>query len=125
MLFTREVDYAIRTLHSLKSGEKYSVKMICTNEDIPEAFTYKILKKLEKANLISITRGIYGGYQLNKDLSEITLFDIVVAVEPNFVLSSYMKEGGRRSCKFRVELHNLQDVIVERLEQTSMKEILE
>ena len=124
MLFTREVDYAIRTLRSLKSGEKYSVGMICDNEDIPEAFTYKILKKLQKANVINITRGIYGGYQLNKDLDDISLFDIVIAIDPNFVITSYMKDTGKDLCRFQEELHGLQDVIVDRLEQTSMRQIL-
>ena len=124
MLFTREVDYAIRTLRSLKSGEKYSVGMICDNEDIPEAFTYKILKKLQRADVISITRGMYGGYQLNKDLSTVSLFDIVVAIDPEFIITSCMKDEDSGFDRFQEELYGLQDVIVNRLEQTSIKQII-
>ena len=52
MLFTRESDYAIRVVRALKDGEKKSIRQICAVEEIPEAFCYKIVKKLEHALIL-------------------------------------------------------------------------
>ena len=54
MLFTRESDYAIRVVRALKDGEKKSIRQICAVEEIPEAFCYKIVKKLEHAGVVAI-----------------------------------------------------------------------
>lgn len=47
MLLTRENDYAIRMLRAMKDGEKHTMKDICQEEEIPEAFAYKIVRKLQ------------------------------------------------------------------------------
>ena len=71
MLFTKESDYAIRIVRALRSGEKIRAKDICECEEIPEAFAYKILKKLEKAQIVRVTRGTHGGCMLIKNPEEL------------------------------------------------------
>ena len=44
MLLTKESDYAIRIVRALKDGNKIRARDICEEEEIPEAFAYKILK---------------------------------------------------------------------------------
>ena len=52
MLFTKESDYAIRIVRALKSSEQRNVQEICTTEEIPKAFCYKIMKKLRRAGIV-------------------------------------------------------------------------
>ena len=41
----------------------------------------KLLKQLQRANLVSSTRGLHGGYQLARPAAEITAADILDALE--------------------------------------------
>lgn len=129
MLFKRETDYGIRIVRALKNGDKVSVKEICEKESIPEAFAYKILKKLQKTGIVISERGIQGGYLLAKDAGNITLFDILISVEPDFAVIPCMHEAcGNNTptspCKVHLELERIQDHIVEELKSRSLKEIL-
>ena len=93
MLLTKESDYAIRIVRALKDGNKIRARDICEEEEIPEAFAYKILKKLERANLVHVSRGTRGGCVLVKDIGELSLYDIVLAIEPEvFHYSLYAGE---------------------------------
>ena len=57
LLITRETDYALRILRALSDGELLTAKALTQKEAVPHQFAYKILKKLEGAGLIRITRG--------------------------------------------------------------------
>ena len=54
------------------------------NEEIPEAFAYKILKSLEKAQIVRVTRGTHGGCMLIKNPEELYLYDIILAIGTGF-----------------------------------------
>ena len=54
MLFTKESDYAIRVIRALQDGGKKTIKELCELEQIPSAFGYKILQKMNKSGLIEI-----------------------------------------------------------------------
>ena len=84
MLFTKESDYAIRVIRALQDGGKKTIKELCELEQIPSAFGYKILQKMNKSGLIEIRRGPKGGYQLAKDIGEFTLYDVVTGIEPDW-----------------------------------------
>jgi len=81
MLITRETDYAIRALRSLSGGEKKTLAQICKEEVVPQQFGYKILKKLAKAEYVSIKRGKDGGYIIADDFNKRTLYDLTKVME--------------------------------------------
>lgn len=87
MLLTKEVDYALRIMRELGRGTKCSAKHICQEEKIPEAFTYKILKKLESGGVVNSIRGAQGGYYLSKPLQEWCIADIVLVIDPSVGVS--------------------------------------
>lgn len=47
----------------------------------------KILKQLEKANLLKLKRGVSGGVKLAKKPKDITLYDVIVAIEKAIALN--------------------------------------
>ena len=57
MLITRECDYAVRVIRALTGEERLSVNDICEREAITAPFAYKILKKLQKAEIVKGFRG--------------------------------------------------------------------
>lgn len=49
--------------------------------DMPERFLLQVLRSLVNDGLLKSTRGVDGGYRLAKPLSQITLLDIVEAID--------------------------------------------
>ena len=49
--------------------------------DLNVSLVGKVLKLLVKAELLTSTRGVYGGYQLQKNPEDITLLNVIEAIE--------------------------------------------
>jgi Rrf2 family protein len=79
----RETDYAIRCVYYLsgKSDEVIMVDEIAREMCIPKSFLAKILQKLAKSNIVKSYVGVKGGFILAGNPGDITLFDVIVAVE--------------------------------------------
>jgi len=132
MLLTKEGDYGARIIRALADGEKKTVAVICEKECIPVPFAYKILKKMEHAGLLKGTRGREGGYQLSKDPSEITLYDIVTAVYENMFLFECLSDHEHcprnnpdDPCTVHVEFNRLQELLIAEMQSKTMHEILQ
>lgn len=113
MLITRETDYALRILRTLSDGKSYTAGELAERESLPQKFAYKILKKLEKAGIVQITRGASGGCRLGCDLRTATLYQLIEAVETNARLTSCMTldtsvSGGGGMARPAPSIHNWQ-----------------
>ena len=129
MLLTKECDYAIRMVRALKDGDKLKAHEICERESIPEAFAYKILKKLEKAGIVKVVRGLRGGCVLLKNPGELYLYDIILAAEPDFAVTRCVYEECLRNtpeepCAVHNEMLRIQKVLEKELKQHTLAEIL-
>lgn len=91
LLITRETDYALRILRALSNGEQLTARDICRAEGVPQQFAYKILKKLEKAGFVQISRGAEGGCRLRKELAQATLYDLMEAMGEDTLVISCME----------------------------------
>ncbi|MBC2581176.1 Rrf2 family transcriptional regulator [Clostridium sp. DJ247] len=89
MKITQESDYGFRVvlyLSKLGYGEKIEAKTISYEENIPLRFLLKLLRKLTMAGIIRSYRGINGGYALNKQPEDISLKDVIEAIDgPIFI----------------------------------------
>ncbi|MDH3298311.1 MAG: Rrf2 family transcriptional regulator [Gemmatimonadota bacterium] len=79
MLYSKTCEHAIRAL-AYVAGQSTDglilVADIAESEDMPRAFTSKILRDLVRAGLLSSSRGPGGGYAMARDPGDITLLDI-------------------------------------------------
>ena len=92
-MITRETDYAIRLLRTLRDRERHTVAEAAERELVPQPFAYKILKKLSKAGLMEVTRGADGGCRLLAELDKVTLYDLMEAMGEDCRLSGCMTPG--------------------------------
>lgn len=60
-----------------------SIKNIAQRRNVSEKYLEQIIGAMRRAGLIQSTRGANGGYRLAKNPSEITVFQIIQAVETN------------------------------------------
>ena len=83
MEITRETDYAIRCVLYLSRQERTIIMVdeISRAMSIPKSFLAKILQKLGKAGIVTSFRGVKGGFRLAKKPKQITLLDIIEAIE--------------------------------------------
>ncbi len=65
----------------MDSLPRFSTAEVCRKADIPEAFARKALQEMAKAGIIRGVLGPGGGYLLIRELSQISLLDIVLAVD--------------------------------------------
>ncbi len=101
MQITREGDYGIRSVLYLarQPFKKISfVNEISEEYKIPRSFLAKILQKLVKARLIRSYRGVKGGFSLAKQARDISMLDVIEAVEGKLCLNICLND--RKKCSF-------------------------
>ena len=83
MKVTAKVDYAVRAVAELAVAEGDLVKadVIAAAQDIPRHFLDNILTELRRAGIVSTHRGAEGGSRLARPANEITIADIMRAME--------------------------------------------
>ena len=86
MKLTTQGQYAIQAMidiamHCAKVSHPISLREIAQNQNIPFPYLEQIAIKLRRAGLVKSTRGPSGGYILSKDKKQISLADIIQAVE--------------------------------------------
>jgi Rrf2 family protein len=84
MFFSTVCEYGVRALtHLAAYGESGPVQVrdIATSEEIPRHFLAKILNQLTYKGLVKATRGPGGGFQLLKDPKDISMGEIIEAID--------------------------------------------
>ncbi|HVJ97232.1 MAG TPA: Rrf2 family transcriptional regulator [Acidimicrobiia bacterium] len=85
MRITAKADYAVRAAVELAAaeatGRPVKGEQLATAQGIPKNFLENILTELRRAGIIRTRRGADGGYQLAQPAAEISVADVLRAVE--------------------------------------------
>jgi Rrf2 family protein len=134
MRLNQATDYAIRAilyLSGLPFGQVVEAKLIAEEEHIPIRFLLKILRLLTKEGLVNSHRGINGGYSLARSPSEITLLDVVRAIEGPIAINRCLYDPEEcnklysEHCPVHEALFELQNSITEHLDRYNFQMLLE
>lgn len=90
MEISRQADYAIRAILDLAripAGELTQTREIANRQEIPEKYLPTIVRTLARAGLIRTLRGSHGGVSLSRAANEITLRDVVEAIDGPILLN--------------------------------------
>lgn len=104
-----KVDYAVRAAVSLATAASTPVKgdTIARKQDIPLHYLENILSELRRAGIVGSQRGAEGGYWLEREPSEVTIADIIRAVEGPL---ANIRGVRPEKAKFRSPSEHLQEV---------------
>lgn len=82
-LFGVSVEYGLHTLLWLvaEHPKRASSRDLAEMQGVPAAMVAKIMPKLEKAGIVNSSDGISGGYELAKPPADISVLDVVDAIE--------------------------------------------
>lgn len=92
-IIKRETDYALRALAKLvRAGDCLPVSLLAEEEDIPEVFLRKIMQELKAAGIVESRQGPFGGYLLASPPEEISVLDVLEAVQGPLVMNECFSE---------------------------------
>lgn len=97
MELTRKGEYAIRGIIYLAQqppGKISLVSEVAEATDVPVAFLAKIFQSFAKLGIVSSMRGTGGGFTLGRPAGEITLREVVEAVEGPIIPNRCLMGGG-------------------------------
>lgn len=84
MKLSRTVAYAIRATLQLAQGEPETpmpCSRLASEGQMPERFLLQVLRNLVHHGVLHSTRGVDGGYSLHRPLQEISLLEVIEAVD--------------------------------------------
>jgi Rrf2 family protein len=126
MQITRQADYAVRAVYYLtKLGpdNRAATSQIAKEQHIPPSFLAKIISQLSVAGLLHTSRGARGGVSLARDPEEISLLDVVEAIDGPILLNECVADDGActfsEDCPMRPIWCDAQEHLVGKLQSTS------
>src|SRR4051795_12322914 len=84
MMFSTKAEYGIRVMAHLAhhdGSQPISLGSIADTEGLPLAYLEHLVQRLRKAELVESRRGAHGGYSLTRAAADITMAEIVQALE--------------------------------------------
>jgi Rrf2 family transcriptional regulator, cysteine metabolism repressor len=84
MMFSTKAEYGVRVMaHLAKTDgdQPISLGSIADAEGLPLAYLEHLVQRLRKAELVESRRGAHGGYTLARPAAEITMAEVVAALE--------------------------------------------
>ena len=132
MQITRQADYAVRAvlyLANLGTNERAATSTVAEDQRIPPSFLAKIISQLSIAGLLHTSRGARGGVTLARDPQDITLLEVVEAIDGPIYLNECA--GQDKECSFvdNCPLHPVwleaQDELVTRLKKTNFAQLMQ
>ena len=129
---TKKADYGLMAMKHLAEHQQNgacSAKDVAEAYGIPQEVLAKILQRLVKAGLLKSLHGINGGYTLARDPHQISVFEVIRAIDgPLFITSCITVRGecGQSDrCNIREPLRkvnsSIEDVL-KRIKISAMKE---
>ncbi len=81
MAVSTRTEYALRALLEIPAGSSVSANSICERQQLPKKYVEHLLSALKNAGLIASSTGSRGGYTLTRPAGQISLWDIMEAVD--------------------------------------------
>jgi Rrf2 family protein len=125
MQITRQADYAIRAVRYLSkqgSDQRVATSTVAREMKIPPSFLAKIISQLSIAGLLHTSRGARGGVSLARLPKDISVLDVVEAIDGPILLNECV--GTTKPCSFEKDclVHpiwlEVQESLVSKLSET-------
>jgi len=151
MIFSSKAEYGVRLMVELgrqspgaagygdaePGGQPTSLKAIADAEGLPLAYLEQVVARLRKAGLVMSARGAHGGYWLARPAEEISMDEVVQALEGSIapmecfvhehterVLCSHQPDAGR-GCATKLLWTRVQSGIIRSLQTTTLADLVE
>jgi len=128
-MLSQTVEYALRAVVFLadQSPNAQTTSQIAEATKVPPAYLSKVLQGLCRSDILRSQRGIGGGMSLLKTPAEVTILDVVNAVEPIGRIESCplgLKAHGVHLCALHRRLDDALAAVEDAFRNTTLAEVL-
>ncbi len=132
LALTKATGYGILSLGYLDNLEErpvVSAKEISEIFSIPTELLAKVLQRLTRAGFLKAHQGRGGGYSISCDTTEVSVADVVEAVEGPISIATCLKKGGKElcdqwdTCTIKTPVGIIQDRLAQLFASISVREI--
>jgi Rrf2 family cysteine metabolism transcriptional repressor len=140
VIFSSKAEYGVRLMVELgrqDPDQATSLKAIAEAERLPLAYLEQVVARLKKAELVMSARGAHGGYWLARPAEQITMDEVVQALEGTIapmdcfltehterVLCSHEPDAGHH-CATKLLWMRVQGGIARALQTTTLADLVE
>ncbi|MBI3173700.1 MAG: Rrf2 family transcriptional regulator [Chloroflexi bacterium] len=131
MQITRQADYAVRAvlyLARLGQEDRAATSQVAQEQHIPPSFLAKIISQLSIAGLLHTSRGARGGVMLAREPKDITLLEVIEAIDGPIMLNECVGDTGSctfdEECPLRPVWCEAQNELVARLKNTNFAQLV-
>jgi FeS assembly SUF system regulator len=121
-------DYAILVMVELaRDGEMLSAQALAERVHIEAPTASKVLKLLTGAGLLESYRGASGGYSVNRPAGDISVAEVIAAIEGPIAMTECSAEEGlcsqEDSCELRGNWQRISIAVARALQEVSLAEM--
>ena len=106
-----------------------SIKCIAERQGVPEAYLEQLIAMLRRAKLVISNRGAQGGYRLAREPREITVGDVLRALEGGLNLVDCLEEddacGKSCACPSRIVWMKIRDGLNQVVDSITLQDMIQ
>ena len=128
-MFSQTVEYALRAVVHLaaEAPAPRTTDQIAEATRVPKAYLSKVLQGLSRAGVVHSQRGLGGGMTLVKAPAELTMLEVINAVEPIRRIRTCplgLEAHGVRLCPLHRRLDEAMAMVEDAFRRTTLAEVL-
>jgi len=128
-VLSQTVEYALRAMVHLadQAPAPRTTEQIAAITKVPQAYLSKVLQGLNRAGLVRSQRGVGGGMMLTRKPEEVTILEVVNAVDPIPRIRTCplgLAAHGIRLCPLHKRLDDALEVMEGAFRRTTLAEVL-
>jgi Rrf2 family cysteine metabolism transcriptional repressor len=139
MMFSTKAEYGVRVMVELArrgGAQPVALAEIAEHEGLPLAYLEHLVARLRRAGLVESRRGAHGGYLLAREPAQITMAEVVEALEgriapiecisslPDGTIGCIREADGDHVCTSKVLWTLVRGAIVRTLQETTLAELI-
>ncbi|MCA9127788.1 MAG: Rrf2 family transcriptional regulator [Planctomycetales bacterium] len=128
-MLSQTVEYALRAMVQLTYAAPHpsSTEVLAQTTQVPRAYLSKVLQSLRRAGLVQLQRGNGGGVRLGRAPGDVSILEVVNAVEPIRRISTCplgLSSHGQRLCPLHGKLDAAFAVLEASFAETTLADIV-
>ena len=139
MIFSTKSEYGVRVMVELArrgGAEPVALADIAKHEGLPLAYLEHLVARLRRAGLVESRRGAHGGYLLAREPDQITMAEVVEALEgqvapiecfsstPDGTIHCVREFDAERVCTTKILWTRVRAAILDTLQETTLAELI-
>jgi Rrf2 family nitric oxide-sensitive transcriptional repressor len=129
-MFSQTVEYALRAIVVLAVAPDtpQTAQSIAAKAKLPVDYLFKVMQSLGKAGLVNAQRGKHGGFMLARNPRDLTILDVVNAVDPLRRIHSCplnLESHGTKLCALHHRLDSALAMVEQVFSSTTLSDVLD